>query len=970
MAETALGMATTLVGSALRVASSAAKEEMSLLLGVHDHIWFISDELKMMQAFLRAADGARENIGVLKAYSELIRDLAYDIEDSLEEFMVFVKNKSLVQQLLRLRERHRIAVRIRTLKLRVQEVSQRNTRYNAIKLTPSISTNVIGDTEFTRNFTALNVEEAQLVGLDEPKKKLMELIGIFEEPKEHESSNTGPRVVSLVGMGGIGKTTVTKKVFDSKDLSDKFGTRAWITVSQSFDQKEIFKEMVKHLFGAESLHKLLEDHQGQQVLEVHLADYLSKRLKETRYLIVLDDVWTIDAWNRIKVTFQDSGKDDSCVVVTTRNQTLAKYCSPPSHIHQPDFLGKEEARTLFLKKTNRSLDELEKGDKTKGIVEKILNKCGGLPLAILTIGAVLANKDTEEWENIYMQLPWDLANNPSLDALRRVVSLSYNHLPSHLKPCFLHLSIFPEDFEIEKKHLVNRWVAEGLVADDTTTRTLEEVAENYFYELISRSLIQPSKLDNLGNVKTCTVHDIVHDIAVSISRQENYAFIHGEHTSNISTRVSIRHLSYVGSRKLNTAMDLRCVRSLTAFSRSLELKSLDCSSKFKMLRILDLKHAGFEASQQDIKYIGLLLHLKYLHYPKRINNIYALPKSIGNLLGLQTLDLQRSSVSTLPTEITKLHNLRSLRCSKVPKYTYFNTAQPVMEWFTDAIYYLKSGSSAAADLHMALSSCWSNSSGIKLPKGVGKLKELQILEKVDIKRTSRKAIKELGELTQLRKIIVRGRGVSKKNCKAFCETAPKLCSLRSLNVSTKEYQKTAEVLDMLVAFTSPLPSLERLKLKGLLQKIPDWVGKCEKLVKVDLKYCQLKELEALAELPNLVQLRLKEDAFNAENLVFRKDGFPKLRILLLKGHYQRRMSLPEVTFEQSTTPNMETIDIEYCDLATGINGIKHLPKLKKMYIWDCRLGKQDTLQKEVENHMNHPVLHMRDVSEPGESTES
>jgi len=642
--------------------------------------------------------------------------------------------------------------------------------------------------------------------------------------------------------------------------------------------------------------------------------------------------------------------------VTTRNQTLAKYCSPPSHIHQPDFLGKEEARTLFLKKTNRSLDELEKGDKTKGIVEKILNKCGGLPLAILTIGAVLANKDTEEWENIYMQLPWDLANNPSLDALRRVVSLSYNHLPSRLKPCFLHLSIFPEDFEIEKKHLVNRWVAEGLVADDTTTITLEEVAENYFYELISRSLIQPSKLDILGNVKTCRVHDIVHDIAVSISRQENYAFIHGEHTSNISTRVGIRHLSCVASRKLNTAMDLSCVRSLTAFSKPLELKSLVWSSKFKMLRILDLKHAGFTAIQQDIKYIGLLLHLKYLHFPKRINSsVYALPKSIGNLLGLQTLDLQRSSVSTLPIEITKLHNLRSLRCSKVPNYVYFNPAQPATEWFTDAIECLTSESGATADLHMALSSCWSNSSGIKLPKGVGRLKELQILEKVDIKRTSRKAIKELGELTQLRKIIVRGRGASKKNCKAFCEAAPKLCSLRSLNVSTMESKKAAEALDVVVSFTSPVPSLERLKLKGLLQKIPAWVGECENLVKVDLKYCQLKELVALAELRNVVQLRLKKDAFDAENLVFHEHGFPKLRILIIKDHYA--MALKEVTFEQSSSPNIETIGIFHCHLEAGINGIKHLPKFKKICINNNDLGKQSSmLQEEVENHTNHPVL--------------
>ncbi|CAD6340453.1 unnamed protein product [Miscanthus lutarioriparius] len=960
MAETALGMATTLVGSALGVALSAAREEMGLLLGVQDDIWFISNELKMMQAFLRAADGARENIGVLKAYSELIRDLAYDIEDRLEEFMVFVKHKNLCQQLLSLRERHRIAVQIKTLKLRVQEVSQMNKRYNAINLTPSTSSNVIGDTEFTRNFTALNVEESQLVGLDEPKKKLMELIAKLKEPKEHETSNAGPRVVSLVGMGGLGKTALAKKVFDSKDLSDMFGTRAWITVSQSFDQKEIFKEMVKQLFGVESLNRLFKDQQGQEVTEANLAGHISKELQEKRYLIVLDDVWTIDAWNRIKVTFQCSGKDDSCVVVTTRNHKLAEYCSPPSHIHQPEFLGKEEARTLFLKKTKRSLDDLEKGDKTKGIVEKILHKCGGLPLAILTIGALLANKDTEEWESIYKQLPWDLATNPSLDALRRVVSLSYNHLPWHLKPCFLHLSIFPEDFEIERKHLVNRWVAEGLVADDTSTRTLEEVAENYFYELISRCMIQPSKLDNMGKVKTCRIHDIVHDIAVSISKQENYAFIHGEHTSNIATRVGIRHLSCVAFRKLNIAMDLSCVRSLTVFSEPPELASLLCSSKFKMLRILDLKHAQFAESQQDIKYMGLLVHLKYLHFPLG-SNIYTLPRSIGNLLGLQTLDIRKSKVATLPTEITKLHNLRSLRCSKVGTYVRFDTDEPG-EWFKDAIDYLKCDATATADLHMAQSSCWSTSSGIKLPRGVRKLKELQILEKVDIKRTSRKAIKELGELTQLRKIVVTGRGASKKKCKAFCKAVPKLSTLRSLSVSTKEWRKEADVLDKVVSFTSSLPSLERLKLKGLLQKIPAWVGKCDNLVKVDLKYCQLKELEYLAELPNLVRLRLKGNAFNAEKLVFREHGFPKLRIFLIQNRYG--MALTEVTFEQSTSPNMETIDILDCNLTTGINGINHLPKLKKISILYGCLGEQGMLQEEVENHTNHPVLQMLDVSEP------
>ncbi|CAL4949978.1 unnamed protein product [Urochloa decumbens] len=771
---------------------------------------FISDELKMMQAFLRAADGARENNnGVLKAYLELIRDLAYDIEDLLEEFMVFIKHKSLVQQLLSLRARHRIAVQIRTLKLRVQEVSQRNLRYNAIKLTPSASDDVRIDMGLTRNLTALYVEETQLVGLDRQKEKLTDLITKTKVLMEPETSKSGPRVVSVVGMGGLGKTTLTKKVYDSKDLGDMFDTRAWIAVSQSFDPKELLKEMIKQLFGAHSLNKFLEGNQGQLLEVYHLTDHLRRCLMEKRYLVVLDDVWTIEAWNCIYLCFPDSRKNDSCVVVTTRNYKLAEHCSSRSDIHQPDILDKKDARSLFLKKTNKSPNDLEKDDNTKEIVEKILNKCGGLPLAIVTIGGLLAKKDTKEWENLYNQLPSELATNPSLEALRQVVHLSYYHLPCHLKPCFLHLSLFPEDFEIERKHLVNRWVAEGFVTHAGSRRTLEDIAESYFYELIGRSMIQPSKLDVCGNVKACRVHDIVHDIAVSISSQENHVFLVEEHTNAITTsEESIRHISCFASRKLDSDMDFSRVRSFTMFSRPLEPIVSLCSSKFKMLRVLDLKEAGFRAEQQDIRNIGLLLHLKYLHFPCWYSShIHALPRSIGNLQSLLTLDIRKSTVPTLPKQITKLHNLRNLRCSCATQYDHFRKSD-YGSWFCDALVLMNidgqyARNEANADLHRGLSSCWSDSSGIKLPKGAGRLKQLQILEKVDIKRTSRQAIKELGGLTQMRKLVVRGRGASKKKCKAFRGAAQKLPYLRSLSVSTKErLYDEAGALDMLVSFTS------------------------------------------------------------------------------------------------------------------------------------------------------------------------
>jgi disease resistance protein RPM1 len=244
-------------------------------------------------------------------------------------------------------------------------------------------------------------------------------------------------------------------------------------------------------------------------------------------------------------------------------------------------------------------------------------------------------------------------------------------------------------------------------------------------------MIQPAKLDALGNVKTCRVHDIVHDIAVSISSQDNHVFLVEEHTSSTTTsKESIRHISCYASSKLNIGMDLSCVRSsFTVFGEPFEPIASLCSSKFKMLRVLDLKNAGFRAEQQDIRNIGLLVHLKYLHFPNMVSDMYSLPRCIGNLQALQTLDIRKSSFSALPTNTTKLQNLRRLRCSRVPESEYLPSTLRLLNLATHG------DRNATAILHMTLSSCWSFSSGIKVPKGVGSLKGLQILEKVDIKRT-------------------------------------------------------------------------------------------------------------------------------------------------------------------------------------------------------------------------------------------
>ncbi|KAL6596594.1 hypothetical protein ACP70R_047237 [Stipagrostis hirtigluma subsp. patula] len=210
-----------------------------------------------------------------------------------------------------------------------------------------------------------------------------------------------------------------------------------------------------------------------------------------------------------------------------------------------------------------------------------LNKCGGLPLAILTVGGVLATKHVKDWKKLYDQLPGELKSNPNLQAMRRVVTLSYTHLPSHLKPCFLYMSIFPEDFEIRRDRLVNRWIAEGFVGARAGFTSIE-VGITYFNELISRSMVQPSKVDFNGRVKCCRLHDIVRDITISISREENFVMV-GEY-SNIAPPENIRHIA--STESLNRRFDWSRARSWTVFGNPVESSRIAYLHlpQFKMLR--------------------------------------------------------------------------------------------------------------------------------------------------------------------------------------------------------------------------------------------------------------------------------------------------------------------------------------------------------------------------------------------------
>uniref|UniRef100_R7W212 Disease resistance protein RPM1 n=1 Tax=Aegilops tauschii TaxID=37682 RepID=R7W212_AEGTA len=902
-------MARSMVRGAISVAASAAAAEVGLLVGVRKDICagplisVINSEMHV--AFHQLV------------WAKQVRDLSYNIEDCLSEFMVHVGSQSFLRRLMKLKDRHRIAVRIRDLKARVEEVSIRNTRYNLIKAEAS---NTTGDMdshmEDVRNHSASNIDEAELVGFSKPKKELIKLMDV----KTEEGT---AKVVFVVGMGGLGKTTLARKAFESKeDIVNNFSCQAWITVSQTFSKIEMLKDMIMQLFGNEDLKKRLKELEGKTVQVDDLARYLREKLQEKRYFIVLDDLWTIDAWGWIKdIAFPTTNIKGSRIIVTTRDIGLAQQCTSKSLIYHLEHLHIDQATNLLLKKIGKTDEETKSDERMLNVISKIVNKCGGLPLAILTIGGLLATKVVEMWESIYEQIPSELGTNPSLEAMRRMVTLSYNHLPSHLKSCFLYLSIFPEDFEIKRRHLVDRWIAEGLVRASGGVN-VEDVGIGYFNELINRNMIQLSKVNVEGIVKSCRVHDIMRDVMVSISRDENFVHLVGNSEASI-IEGNFRHVSYHGSKGQNIGMDWSHVRSLTMFGeRPAEPSPSVCSTNMRMLRALDLKNTLFKIRQKDINNIGLLCLLKYVDF-KGPSYIYALPKSIRRLRGLQNLDIRDSYIVALPTEITELHSLRSLRCSRWAPY----------------------------------SSRWSKTNGVGVPRGISKLKELQILEVVDINQTSKKAVKELGELIQLRKLSIVGKGRfadQKRKILYLCAAIEKLSSLRSLSLDVGSGS-----LEWLHNVSSPPALLKKLKLLGDLGgKMPEWVGSLKHLVKIHLEWSRLKEdqvTEMLGKLPKLMLFSLDSYAYVGKKLVFRAEAFVNLRKLSIDITYP----LTEVRFEKGASPKMELIEFSDGDLKSEIIGINHLPVLKQISLGrKGRVANLGMLQAEVDKHPNNPVLQL------------
>ena len=376
-----------------------------------------------------------------------------------------------------------------------------------------------------------------------------------------------------------------------------------------------------------------------------------------RYLIVIDDLWSSDQWGIIRCCFPDNSLGSS-IITTTRNDALPTnhHCGSSKfvHNHKISLLSDNEAKELFLKKAFSSRNDYPQH--LEDVFAKVLRRCGGLPLAVVSIATKLAHKQSrDEWEKHGLNLLYN-SRPEGLDGLKQILNLSYNDLQPQLKSCLLYLSIFPENSEIETKRLVRRWIAEGFIAG---TGSKEETAISYLNELIGRNLVQPLDLNHDNIPRRCTVHPVIYDFIVCKSMEDNFATLtDAQHVPNNNITVRRLSLNLKSNSKedqpaaRNESTDLSHARSVTVFGHASITPHL---TDLKVVRVLDL-----EGCNGPVCLDGLckLVLLKYLSL--KGTDVSKLPEGIGDLRCLETLDVRSTKVEELPPSIVRLEKILHL----------------------------------------------------------------------------------------------------------------------------------------------------------------------------------------------------------------------------------------------------------------------------------------------------------------------
>jgi hypothetical protein len=657
----------------IKTTSDLIKETYSSVRGVKEDVKNLSSTLSTIKAVLEDAENKQVNNPQLKDWLGKLKEAAFDAEDILETFATEAYQWNKQQRAVcnplpsfcKASSKYDTAQKIKDISKRFDVIAEEKNKFH-------LAIQVNGGRTETPIYTGFFVDKSDVVGREDEKERITHMMLSNEFDKEGDVS-----VIPIIGMGGLGKTTLAQLVFNDETVSDHFESRMWVCVTAEFDSTRILKEMIQF----HSKMKLDDSSIS------HLQGRLLEFIRGQRFLLVLDDVWTedISKWDFLKGLLKQGAKG-SRVLVTSRSSKVGEITgTQPSYSLQ--YLPEEECWSLFAKiafgNIGTSLSS-ETRKKLEKIGREIVRKCQGLPLAVKAMGGILRSHiDVSKWKQIQISEIWEIEDqDPAADRLKvmALLKLSYDHLPAYLKRCFEYCSLFPKSHAFYKEELVKLWIAQGFV-QSRGRDTMEEAGIAYFSELFIRSFFQSSTIDNK---EIFSMHDLIHDLAQSISTpnccqvNELYSFSEqSRHVSLLGKDVEKPMLEIVDkAKKLRTLLlpsghlkifgqALDKVFHTLQFIRGLDLSSSQISKlpdsieELKLLRYLDLSKTEISVLPNSICNLFNLQTLKLLWCAW----LSALPKDLGNLVNLRHLDLDDIfwfKLSMLPPNmgnLTRLHNL-------------------------------------------------------------------------------------------------------------------------------------------------------------------------------------------------------------------------------------------------------------------------------------------------------------------------
>ncbi|CDP03413.1 unnamed protein product [Coffea canephora] len=878
MADAVLGSTTQVL---VQTAINSASEQIGQFVGFKKDLQKLKDTLTEIQAFLSDAEKKQVTENSAKLWLENLERVAFDAENLLDDF-----NYEMIRREVEIRNQMKrkkinmdlISIHERRMKLGLQP--QNGARDALAISSPS------GEAFMKNRETDSVTVDASFVGRDGDVSAIVTQLTAT-------NNNETISVLPIVGMGGIGKTTVARKVFNDPNIEKHFEKRMWVCVSEDFNANRLFGMILQSLQGREP--------------EAKDREARVKKLKELldgkKYLLLLDDVWNKEStlsrpWNdflgSLKGTSQAKG---SWILLTTRDQqvaTITRISSPKNY--SLERLSVDQCWSI-LKENAFGTGNVPGGLKDIGL--KIAQKCQGLALAASVLGGMLRNTEINKWCQI---LETGLQNIGEVGdgSITKILKLSFDHLPyPALKKCFAYCSIFPQDFEMERNQLIQLWAAEGFLhSDPRKNMCMEEVGNDYFTILLASNLFQDAQKDGYGNVLNCKMHDLVHDMVQSISKcrtlrleEPTEADFHGK---------SFRYL----------VLERSCGEEIPPFPRN---------QSFRNITTLVL----LENRSIDDGLITFLACLRVLNIAS--SDATELPKSIGKLSHLRYLDSSDTPVETLPDSLCKLYNLQTLRLRDCKSLTKFpnNFKNLVNLRHFDFFPYGES-----SDL---------------TPLEIGQLRSLQTLPFFNI---GIEAGRQIGELRNLKNLSGRLqlRNLELVKSKEEAESAnligkPNIDKLRlqwnEIDNSRNNDSEYNQVLEGLQTHQN---------LKGLIierffgDRLSKWIGELGRLVKFKLQNCKnCKELPTLGNMPFLRFLHLCGlDSLASIGPSFYGRSVVQNLILYDMPNLREWM---EATVDDGTVvvfPVLHTMRIINCpQLATFPN---YFPRLKELNIWKTQNG--------------------------------